>query len=87
MTRRYARATQGRRAYDHARYQRGSNLTLIGALALRGLVGEMTLPGAVDSVAFATYITPVLVPNNEARGMCRHGQSACSQSGIYSTSY
>ena len=29
-----------------APYQRGKNLTLIGAMALRGLIGEMTLPGA-----------------------------------------
>jgi len=42
MTRRYARALKGTRAYNDAPYQRGSNLTLIGAMALRGLVGEMT---------------------------------------------
>ena len=46
MTRRYARALKGTRAYNDAPYQRGSNLTLIGAMALRGLVGEMTLPEA-----------------------------------------
>jgi len=45
MTRRYARALKGDRAYSDAPYQRGNNLTLIGAMAL-GLVGEMTLPGA-----------------------------------------
>lgn len=43
MTRRYARSLKGSRAYSHAPYQRGSNLTLIGAMALRGMVGEMTL--------------------------------------------
>ena len=42
MTRRYARSLQGNRAYSDAPYQRGNNLTLIGAMALRGLVGEMT---------------------------------------------
>jgi len=45
------------------RTQRGNNLTLIGAMALRGLVGEMTLPGAIDGLAFKTYVTQVLVPN------------------------
>jgi hypothetical protein len=43
MTRGYARSLQGNRAYSDAPYQRGNNLTIIGAMALRGLVGEMTL--------------------------------------------
>ena len=42
MTRRYARSVRGSRAYNHAPYQRGQNITLIGAMALRGLVGEIT---------------------------------------------
>jgi hypothetical protein len=42
MARRYARSAKGSRAYNHAPYQRGQNLTLIGAMALRGLVGEIT---------------------------------------------
>lgn len=32
-------------------------------MALRGLIGEMTLPGATDGLAFKTYVTQVLVPN------------------------
>ena len=63
FTRRYARSLKGSRAYGNAPYQRGNNLTLIGAMALRGLVGEMTLPGAADGLAFKTYVTQVLVPN------------------------
>ena len=63
MTRRYARSLRGSRAYSDAPYQRGNNLTLIGAMALRGLVGEMTLPGAADALAFKTYVKQVLVPN------------------------
>lgn len=50
----------GSRAYSHAFYQRGNNLTLIGAMALRGMVGEMTLPGAVNGLAFKTYVTQIL---------------------------
>ena len=42
---------------------RGQNVTLIGAMALRGLVGEITFPGATDALAFKTYVTQVLVPN------------------------
>lgn len=63
MTRRYARSLKGSRAYSDAPYQRGSNLSLIGAMALRGMVGEMTLAGATDGLAFKTYVTQVLVPN------------------------
>ncbi len=63
MTRRYARSSRGSRAYDHAPYQRGQNLTLIGAIVLKGLVGEITFPGATDALAFKTYVTQVLVPN------------------------
>ena len=63
MTRRYARSLKGSRAYSDAPYQRGSNLSLIGAMALRGMVGEMTLPGATDGLAFKTYVAQVLVPN------------------------
>ena len=32
-------------------------------MALHGLVGEMTFPGATDAHAFRTYVTQVLVPN------------------------
>ena len=60
---RYARSQRGSRAYNDAPYQRGNNLTLIGAMALCGLVGEMTLPGAADALAFKTYVKQVLVPN------------------------
>ena len=59
MTRRYARALRGSRAYNDAPYQRGNNLTLIGAMALRGLVGEMTLPGTADGLAFKIYVKQV----------------------------
>jgi len=69
MTRRYARSQRGSRAYNNAPYQRGQNVTLIGAMALRGLVGEITFPGATDTLAFKTYVTQVLVPNLW-RGAC-----------------
>ncbi len=54
MTRRYARSVRGCRAYNHAPYGRGQNLTLIGAMALKGLVGEKTILRATDTLAFIT---------------------------------
>ena len=64
MIRRYARSLKGSRAYDDAPYQRGNNLTLIGAMALRGLVGEMTLPGATDGLAFTAVLSWVKHSNS-----------------------
>ena len=63
---RYARSLKGRWAYGDTPYQRGKNLTLIGAMALRGMIREMTLPGATDGLAFKTYVTQVLVPTSVA---------------------
>ncbi|CAA9558710.1 Transposase [uncultured Synechococcales cyanobacterium] len=63
MTRRYARSPKGTRAYGHCPQQRGSNVTLIGAIALQGMVGAMNFPGGTDALAFETYLTQVLLPN------------------------
>jgi hypothetical protein len=35
MTRRYARAKKGKRAYGKCPYNRGRNVTLIGAISVR----------------------------------------------------
>jgi len=80
MTRRYARALKGDRACD-APPQRSNNLTLIGAMALQGLVGEMTLPGATDALAFKTYVSQV--PNLWS-GACVVMDNLPAQSSWYS---
>ena len=46
---------------------------LIGAMALKGLVGEKTIPGATDALAFKTYVTQVLVPNLWSGARASHG--------------
>ena len=38
-------------------------ITVQPELILRGLVGEMTLPGAADGLAFKIYVKQVLAPN------------------------
>lgn len=63
MTRRYASSPRGTRAYGHCPDQRGSNVTLIGAIAFQGIVGAMSFPGSTDALAFETYLTQVLVAN------------------------
>ena len=40
-------------------------------MALRGLIGEMTLPGATDGLVFKTDVTQVLVPNRMASSDAR----------------
>lgn len=62
MTRLWARAHQGKRAVDAVPRNRGTNVSLIGALSFDGLIASMTLNGSVDTLAFLSYITEVLAP-------------------------
>lgn len=63
MTRLYARALKGKRAHGDRPDKRDKNVTVIGAIALRGIVGAMTFKGGTDKMAFQTYVEQVLVPN------------------------
>ncbi len=45
MTRGYARALSGKRAYSKCPYNRGKNVTLIGAIATSGLLASFTFEG------------------------------------------
>ncbi len=63
MTRLYARALKGKRAVGARPDGRGKNLTLVGAMALRGLVAAMTFFGGCDRNAFQTFVDKVLIPN------------------------
>jgi transposase len=62
MTRRYARAPRGARAYGSVPRNHGPNLSLIGALGLRGMVATMSVEGAVDTDAFEAFVEQGLVP-------------------------
>ena len=61
MTRRYARAPRGQRAYGTApgHWRR---LTVLGALALSGVVCAMTIPAATDWPVFQAFLQHVLIP-------------------------
>jgi hypothetical protein len=57
MTRLYARAPKGKRAYGRVPRNRGKNPTLIAAITLEGAMGEsMTVEGATDALAFEAYV-------------------------------
>jgi transposase len=62
LTRRYARAPRGERAYGSVPRNHGPNLSVIGALGLRGMVATMSVEGAVDIDAFEAFVEQVLVP-------------------------
>lgn len=62
MTRLRGRAVCGERLYDCCPRNRGSNISLIGALSLDGLIATMSLPGSVNTRVFLTYIKEILLP-------------------------
>jgi len=62
MTRRYGWARRGQRVVGQVPRNHGPNVTLIAALDQEGLVGELTITGAMDRLAFDAYVTRILVP-------------------------
>jgi transposase len=64
MTRLYARAPRGKRAYGKVPRNRGKNTTLIAAITLEGAMGEsMSVEGATDARAFEAYVEHFLAPS------------------------
>jgi transposase len=63
MSRRYARAPRGKRAYGKVPRNYGKPTSLVGALAHDGLGAAMTVVGAIDTKAFALYIRDLLCPS------------------------
>ena len=63
LSRRYARALRGVRAYGHVPRNHGHNVTLLAALTPEGIGPSMTIPGAIDGAAFAAYGQHFLVPS------------------------
>lgn len=63
MVRPYARALKGKRAYGARPENSRENITLIGAIALSGFIGAMTITGHTNGDVFRVFIEQVLVPN------------------------
>jgi transposase len=63
MTRRFGRALSGQRAYGTCPQQRGRNVSLIGAIALRGVIASIAIMGATDGLTFEAFISQRLVPH------------------------
>ena len=62
MTRLRGRAVRGERLYDSCPRNRGSNISLIGALSMDGLIATMSLPGSVNTEVFLAYVREILLP-------------------------
>lgn len=62
MTRRFARAPRGERAYGKCPVNYGPNVTIVQAIRQDGVAAAFQLEGAIDGEAFLVFIRDVLVP-------------------------
>ena len=67
MTRPSARAGRGRRAPGKVPWGRWERLTVIGALALDGVVASMSVAAATGTAVFLAFVEQALVPALRAR--------------------
>jgi transposase len=63
FTRSSARSPKGQRARGSRPHQRGKNVSLIGAIGLNGLIAQVSLLGATDTLTFEAFVSQKLVPN------------------------
>jgi transposase len=64
MTRLYARAPKGERAYGSVPRNRGKNTVLIASMTLEGAMGEaMALEGSTKAFVFEAYVEHFLAPS------------------------
>ena len=66
MTRLYGRAPRGERVVGSAPQNYGANVTMLGALSVRGVCALMTVEGATDGEVFTTFVREVLGPTLQA---------------------
>ena len=69
MVRLYARSLRGRRARVRRPHKRGKNVSIIGAISVKKVVGSVNLLGGTEGIIFEAFILPKLVP--------RLGKGAC----------
>lgn len=66
MTRRYARAPRGQRAYASQQRNTGHNISLLATLRLDGMDASMVVEGGVNAAVFEAYVQHVLLPELNA---------------------
>ena len=62
LIRLYARAVRGERARGTKPQKRGKNVSMIGAVALRGILASVNVYGSNDGVTFEAFVVNKLVP-------------------------
>ncbi|KGF71715.1 transposase [Neosynechococcus sphagnicola sy1] len=62
LNRLLARALKGQRARGNRPSSRGKNVSVIGALSLKGVIAQVSLLGAIDGLTFEAFIAQRLVP-------------------------
>lgn len=62
LIRLYARAAKGQRARGTRPHQRGKNVSMIGAIALKGMIASINLLGSIDGLTFEAFVIQKLVP-------------------------
>ena len=62
LTRAYGRAPRGRRAAGKVPWGSWERLTIVGALALDGVVASMSIAAATGTAVFLAFVEQVLVP-------------------------
>ncbi len=62
MTRAYGRAPRGERVVQRVPRRRGTSVSLIGSMGLRGVVSTLALSGAVDTLCFDAFVYGWLAP-------------------------
>jgi transposase len=66
MARPYARSPQGERVHTSKPFNKGQNITVLGALSLDGIIASMTVEGSTDEQVFLTYVQTILLPTLHA---------------------
>lgn len=62
LVRLFARSTIGQRAYGQRPNKRGQNVSIIGAMSLKGIIAQSSLMGGTDAITFEAFISQKLVP-------------------------
>lgn len=57
-----ARSPKGQRAHGQRPQKRGKNVSMIGAIGLKGVIAQLPLLGAIDGLLFEAFIAQELVP-------------------------
>ncbi len=62
LIRHSARSQKGKRAHGSRPQKRSKNVSIIGAIGLRGIVSQYSILGAIDGLTFEAFISQKLAP-------------------------